>query len=48
MRVKEVDGETKRALQTSTDGIWTAKDRSGALAQFEEPNLEAIYNKIIG
>ena len=48
MRVKEVDGETKRALQTSSDGIWTAKDRSGALAQFEEPNLEAIYNKIIG
>ena len=48
MRVKEVDGETKRALQTATDGVWTAKDRSGALAQFEEPNLEAIYNKIIG
>jgi phage nucleotide-binding protein len=47
MRVKEVDGETKRALQTATDGVWTAKDRSGALAQFEEPNLEAIYSKII-
>lgn len=48
LRVKEVDGETRRALQTATDGVWTAKDRSGALAQFEEPNLEAIYNKIIG
>lgn len=48
MRVKEVEGETRRALQTASDGVWSAKDRSGALSQFEQPNLEAIYKKIIG
>ncbi|MEL0153241.1 MAG: AAA family ATPase, partial [Halieaceae bacterium] len=48
LRAKQVEDEVRRALQTGSDGVWTAKDRSGALAQFEEPNLETILNKIIG
>jgi phage nucleotide-binding protein len=47
LRTKQVEDEVRRALQTGSDGVWTAKDRSGALAQFEEPNLETILNKII-
>lgn len=47
MRVKQTDEGITRALQTTTDGQWTAKDRSGALATFEEPDLEKILNKIV-
>ena len=45
-RVKESEGETIRALQTATDGVWTAKDRSGAIDKFEDQNLTAILTKI--
>jgi hypothetical protein len=45
----EEDGEivTKRALQTSGDGQYIGKDRSGKLAAFEEPNLNGIIEKIL-
>lgn len=45
---KNTDGQTMRMLMCDTDGIWTAKDRSGKLDAWEEPNLGAIINKIGG
>ena len=36
----------RRALQTQPDGVWTAKDRSGVLDMFEEPDLAHIAQKI--
>jgi len=41
------EGEIVRYLQTSRDSQYDAKDRSGKLAQFEEPHLGNIINKII-
>lgn len=47
MRVeKNTDGELVRYLQTSTDGLWNAKDRSGMLEMWEEPDLGMIIEKI--
>ena len=45
----ETDGEGQmvRTLQTFKDLQYDAKDRSGALAPFENPNLSAIAAKII-
>lgn len=45
----ETDKEnvTTRWLQTSRDIQYEAKDRSGKLEQFEEPNLIEIENKIL-
>jgi hypothetical protein len=40
-------GEFK-ALQTQMDLQYTAKDRSGALAFYESPDLLAVFNKIYG
>lgn len=45
---KGEDGKNIRMLQCDTDGIWTAKDRSGKLDAWEEPDLGAIINKIGG
>lgn len=45
---KDQDGDLTRWLQTSRDLQFEAKDRSGALAMFEPPNLEAIAAKIRG
>lgn len=42
------DGEIQRALMCESDGIWTAKDRSGKLSPWEEPDLGAIIKKIGG
>lgn len=42
------EGETKRALRTTADGKYTAKDRSGRLEGWEAPDLAAIYKKIHG
>ena len=42
------DGTVKRVLQTADDGIFNAKDRSGVLNYYEEPNLGTILNKIKG
>ena len=49
LRVEEdTDHNVSRWLQTQPDPQHTAKDRSGRLAQFEEPNLSNIITKIIG
>lgn len=34
------------AIMTSSDGLWTAKDRSGRLDQWEPPDLGAVIRKI--
>ena len=49
MRVeKDAEGVLKRMLQTSSDAKYYAKDRSGKLSQFEQPNLAAIRAKVLG
>lgn len=45
---KDADGNTQRALQCDSDGIWQAKDRSGKLGAWELPDLGAIIKKISG
>ena len=40
------DSVIKRALQTQIHGGYTAKDRSGKLDKFEEPNLTALIQKL--
>lgn len=40
-------GETYRYLRTAPDLQYDAKDRSGALAAIERPNLNEIINKIV-
>lgn len=45
-----VDPQTKqetRALRTKTDNQYVAKDRSGKLHDWEPPNLNEVFNKII-
>jgi phage nucleotide-binding protein len=41
------DSETVRMLQTEGDGTWLAKDRSGKLEKWEDPDLSSIINKIL-
>jgi hypothetical protein len=43
---KDSEGVTQRMLMTDTDGLWTAKDRSGRLSSWESPDLGAIITKI--
>jgi len=43
---KNDEGKIVRALLTSCDGSYYAKDRSGKLDLFEPPNLAAIQRKI--
>ncbi len=45
---KTPQGEAYRFLQTQPDLQFDAKDRSGALAAMEPPNLSAIFAKILG
>jgi phage nucleotide-binding protein len=45
---KDENGEVQRALQTSKDAQYEAKDRSGKLEMIEMPHLGDIYAKIIG
>ena len=42
------DGEVRRALRTTSDGKYLAKDRSGRLSEWEQPNLANILAKIHG
>lgn len=42
------EGEVRRALRTTADGKYTAKDRSGRLDAWETPDLAAVYKKIHG
>ena len=46
--VKDSEGNVDRYLQTFSDTAYEAKDRSGALDFYEEPNLTKIFNKISG
>lgn len=46
-RVAKTDEGVKRALQTFNCGNWEAKDRSGCLDEYEEPNLGQIQTKIL-
>lgn len=45
---KDADGNTQRALMCDSDGLWSAKDRSGKLAQWEAPDLGEVIRKIGG
>lgn len=49
LRVEQNEkGEIVRSLMCSSDGIWTAKDRSGMLSMWEPADLGAIITKIGG
>ena len=43
---RDADGNTSRALMCDTDGLWTAKDRSGKLDRWEAADLGHIIRKI--
>ena len=45
---KDSEGNTQRALMCDSDGLWSAKDRSGALEAWEAPDLGEIIKKIGG
>lgn len=45
---KDGEGNTQRALMCDSDGLWTAKDRSGKLDDWEAPDLGEIIQKIGG
>ena len=44
---KDAEGITQRAIMTDSDGLWSAKDRSGKLDTWEAPDLGLIINKIM-
>lgn len=44
----DTDGKIKRMLQCTSDGLWTAKDRSGRLEAWEPADLGAVFGKIGG
>ena len=43
---KDADGVAQRALMCDSDGLWMAKDRSGKLQAWEQPDLGAIIREI--
>lgn len=45
---KDEDGDDVRIVQTGRDRKYEAKDRSGMLDMYEEPNLKSISKKIRG
>ena len=45
---KDADGNTVRSLQCQSDGLWTAKDRSGRLDPWEPADLGHVIRKIQG
>jgi len=45
---KDGEGNTQRALMCDSDGLWSAKDRSGKLESWESPDLGEIIKKIGG
>lgn len=45
---KDTEGKTSRALMCDSDGLWTAKDRSGRLDAWEAPDLGELIRKIGG
>lgn len=48
LMLRQTDGKSVRGLRTSPDAQHVAKDRSGALAEFEEPHLGKLFDKITG
>lgn len=48
LRCEQVaDGSIQRMLQTDTDGVWNAKDRSGKLDMWEPADLGAVIRKVL-
>jgi len=45
---KDAEGVPQRGLMCATDGLWSAKDRSGRLDAWEAPDLGAVIAKISG
>lgn len=45
---KDAEGKTQRALMCDSDGLWSAKDRSGKLEVWEAPDLGEVISKISG
>jgi len=45
---RDADGATHRGLMCDSDGLWTAKDRSGKLSPWEDADLGLIIRKITG
>lgn len=45
---RDAEGVAQRALLCQPDGLWYAKDRSGSLDMWEQPDLGAIIRKIGG
>lgn len=45
---RDNENQPVRALMTQSDGLWQAKDRSGRLSAWEQPDLGAIIRKIGG
>jgi phage nucleotide-binding protein len=45
---RDADGVTHRGLMCDSDGLWTAKDRSGKLSPWEDAELGLIIRKITG
>ena len=45
---RDENNHIKRAIMTSGDGLWMAKDRSGKLSTWEPMNLGALIEKIKG
>ena len=45
---RDADGGIMRMLMCDSDGLWLAKDRSGKLDVWEQPDLGAVINKISG
>ncbi len=45
---RDSEGATQRALMCESDGLWLAKDRSGKLSPWEEPDLGLVISKIGG
>ncbi|MFZ8889504.1 MAG: ATP-binding protein [Pseudomonadales bacterium] len=44
---KDAEGVPQRALMCASDGLWSAKDRSGRLDAWEGADLGAVINKIM-
>ena len=45
---RDAEGRPVRALMCDSDGLWSAKDRSGKLDAWEQPDLGAVIRKITG
>ena len=45
---RDAEGNIARALMTSSDGLWSAKDRSGKLEMWMQPDLGEVIRMIGG